>query len=299
MRTWLRVMLSGLLVVIGPAGRPIGAQQLDHLAIRDVGADVGPTWVLLSGLVGGIAGFRALEAALTRNHGRVVTIDPYRLSVDSADVSYDAMARRVANALTTLGVRQARVVGHANGAGVALRVAAVFPHRVESLYLLDAGALSASRGRVLGGSLRLIPMIVYVPGGRALLRRRFIAGIRANAARQEWFDDAAQRAYVDPIVDDIGRAVALVTRLGDAREPHTLNDVVLRVRASVTVILGDAPHPSVSGAAELDALAPLGARLRVVRLPGVGHFPHEEATARVAEELLASRDPVIGARADR
>jgi hypothetical protein len=37
---------------------------------------------------------------------------------------------------------------------------------------------------------------------------------------------------------------------------------------------------------EFVALAPIGDRLTIVRLPGVGHFPHEEMTAKVADVLL-------------
>lgn len=206
------------------------------------------TWVLVSGLLGGRAGFRALEDTLHRAGFRVVTIDPYRLSIDSADVTFEALARRVDAVLGALDVRHARVVGHSNGAGVALRLAAFAPDRVDALYLLDAG---------------------------------------------EWFDDLAQRAYIDPLLRDIGRVVSMAIRLGDSTEPDSLSVIVARVPAPVTVILGDVPHPSEPGTAELDALRPIGARLTVIRVSGVGHFPHEEALAVVAGYLLRKRDSVV------
>jgi pimeloyl-ACP methyl ester carboxylesterase len=93
-------------------------------AVRPARRDAGTvTWVLLSGLVGGVPGFRALERELLAGGGRVITIDPYRLSVDSTDVSFAALARRVQTVLDGLGVTTANLVGHAHGAGVALRVA--------------------------------------------------------------------------------------------------------------------------------------------------------------------------------
>src|SRR5689334_2255933 len=82
------------------------------------------TYVLVSGMVGGVAGFRRLGAQLIQRGYRVIILDPYRLSIDSADVSFAAMARRVDRVLALYDVRAAYVVAHAHGAGVALRLAA-------------------------------------------------------------------------------------------------------------------------------------------------------------------------------
>ncbi len=280
MRTLRRLLV--LQIFLG--GLSADAQPTMGSAVRSAGN--GPvSWVLITGLMGSIGGFHALETALCQDGSRVVTIDPYLLSLDSADVSFDALARRVRVVLDAQGVRHARLVGHANGAGVALRVAAFEPDRVASLFLLDAGALASGRGKVLSRMLRLVPLIAKLPGGRSYLRAKLVAGVRENTRQREWFDDATQHAYVDPILDGIGAATALVVRVGAATEPEALSHVVFRVHAPVTVILGGAPHPSEAGREELNALRPLGARLEVVRLADVGHFPHEEATALVTHHL--------------
>src|SRR5215217_2081954 len=70
-----------------------------------------PTVVLVSGIVGGVAAYRRLEAALLESGTRVITIDPYGLSLDSADVTFDALARRVKARLAGLAVDSAVVVG--------------------------------------------------------------------------------------------------------------------------------------------------------------------------------------------
>ena len=82
-----------------------------------VSGDGPETIVLLSGLVGGVAGYRRLEARLVAKHQRVVIIDPYLLSIESTDVSFAAQARRVDRVLDSIGVADADVVGHAHGAG--------------------------------------------------------------------------------------------------------------------------------------------------------------------------------------
>ena len=285
---WLdgRRWWAAAMVVAAGAG-PIAAQPPARGdAPVAVAGDGRTTYVLLSGLVGGTSGFERLRARLVAHGHRVVTVDPYRLSLDSADVTFAALARRVEAVLAERGVTGAHVVGHAHGAGVALRLAASAPARVATLTFLDVGALPENRTRVFSSSLRLAPIIARLPGGRGYVRRRFLDGLRENSADHAWLDEATQRAYTEPFLDRIGDVVDMARRLARAHEPEPLADVVARVRAPVAVLLGAEPHPASPDSAELTALAPLGERLRVERLPGVGHFPHEEAPDRVAARLL-------------
>ena len=291
--------LALALALVAGAARPARAQAalpatasapIDTTVLSIHGA--GPTtFVLLSGLVGGAAQFDQLRSHLVRDGHRVVVIDPYRLSLDSADVTFAALARRTEALLARHGIDSARVVGHAHGAGVALRLAAAAPARVSALYLLGAGALPGTRTRVLSASLRLVPLIARMPGGRAFVRRRLVHGLRENAGREEWLDAAAQRRYTEPFLARLDAAVAMGGRLARAREPDSVSLVIARVQAPVTVLVGAAPHPAAPSAAELAALAPLGDRLRIERLPGVGHFPHEEAVADVVRCLTAAPPP--------
>jgi pimeloyl-ACP methyl ester carboxylesterase len=253
-------------------------------------AGQGPeTFVLLSGMVGGVAGFRRLEARLVERGYRVVAIDPYRLSLDSANVTFAALARRVDALLVARGVTSARLVGHAHGAGVALRLAASDPQRVAALYFLDVGALASNRTKVLNASLRLVPIVARFPGGRGFIRARFLGGLRESAGRDDWLDAATQDDYVRPVLDHVDRVAAMGARLSRANEPDSLSALVSRIRVPLTVLLGDVPHPSGPDTAELEALAPLGALLRIEHMPGVGHFPHEEAPDEVVRLLLTPR----------
>jgi pimeloyl-ACP methyl ester carboxylesterase len=284
------VVASAIAACAGWGAAPLAAQSADDSATVSVAGRGPTTYVLLSGMVGGIAGYRRLEARLLERGHRVVVIDPYRLSLDSPEVSFAALARRVDAVLTRRGIDSARVVAHAHGAGVALRLAASAPERVSALYFLDVGALTRQRSRVFSASLRLAPLVARVPGGRGLVRGRFLRGLRQNAGRREWLDQATQRAYAEPMLDALPRVVAMATRLARAAEPEPVASVVARVRVPLVVLAGAAPHPAAPEEAELAALAPLGTRLRVERMPGVGHFPHEESPAEVAR-LITTRDP--------
>ncbi|MDQ6612669.1 MAG: alpha/beta hydrolase, partial [Gemmatimonadota bacterium] len=114
--------MSASLVALTAALSTTLAAQSDSanasVRVRGSGAE---TWVLLTGLVGGTVGMRQMEQALVRRNYRVVTIDAYALSIDSLDVSFAALARRVDAQLNELQVHHARVVGHSHGGGVALR----------------------------------------------------------------------------------------------------------------------------------------------------------------------------------
>jgi len=235
-------------------------------------------------MIGGVSGFRRL-ASLLESENRVVTIDPYRLAADSADVTFAALARYVDTVLGVLGVDSARVVGHAHGTGVALRLAANSPARVSALYLLDGGAVDENRTALFASSLKWASFITKLPGGRGYVRGRFIKGIKQNAGRHDWLDSTTVREYTEPVLSQLSKAISLAKRLDHAREPESNVAVVERVRVPVTVLLGDVPHPAEPDSSEITALASLGDLVRVERIPGVGHFPHEEVPADVAAYL--------------
>lgn len=285
-------LATGLLGVIALMSGALASTEASAQAskplinVRDVGTGT-ETWVLLPGTLGGVSGMHRLEMRLLATGARVVTIDVYGMSVDSADVSFAALARRVDATMARLHVEGARVVGHAHGGGVALRLAAAYPNRVSELDLLDVGALSTNRTVAMSGAIGLAPMISHMPGGRAFIRTRLVGGIRENSGSTQWFTIESERAYTDPVLDNVGRVVAMAERLGKAQEPDSVATLIKRLQVPVTVVLGQSPHATTPTIEHLNALAPLGARLRVVRLSGVGHFPHEEAPDLVMRALTA------------
>jgi len=295
--TLLGVALAAT-VSAGLTARPERANAQTSPRAGVVVDGTGPeTFVLVTGMVGGVTGFHRLETLLVARGYRVIVIDPYRLSIDSADVTFTALARRVDVVLDEYHVVGAAAVGHAHGAGVLLRVAGMFPSRISRLYFLDAGALAVNRGPVLSGAMRLAPLVMHLPGGRGLVRDRFVGGLRRSAGRQEWLTEDVQRAYTEPVLGAIGRVVAMAGRLASAQEPESLVAVVARVHTPITVVLGDAPHEAGAGPEELTALCPLGSLLRIERLAGVGHFPHEEAPDELLQYLIPSAAVAALARA--
>jgi pimeloyl-ACP methyl ester carboxylesterase len=289
-----RAIRFAALVLAPQLFRPaVAAAQAPPPAVRVAGSGA-QTYVLLSGMVGGVGGFRRLETRLVSQGNRVVSIDPYQLAIDSTTVSFDAMARLVDAELGTLGIWGAQVVGHSHGGGVALRLAANAPRRVSALYLLDVGAMPSNQGAVFGSAIRLVPIISRVPGGKAFIADRILAGLRDNAAATEWIDDSTRVGYTRPLVDNIDHVVAMAIRLGRAAEPEPVNDVISRVQAPVTVLVGEIRTKSGPTAPELTALERLSRSFRLDTITGAGHFPHEERPDYVAR-LLTARTSVIAA----
>jgi pimeloyl-ACP methyl ester carboxylesterase len=256
-------------------------------AVRVAGTGT-QTYVLLAGMVGGVAGFQRLERELLAiADARIITIDAYQLSLDSADVTFDALARRVNAELAAREISNAVVVGHAHGGGVALRLASRFPDRVREVVLLDVGAQPDNRSPVFTSSLKLVPMIVHLPFGRRFVRQKYVKGVLENSGRTEWFDEATQRAYTEPLLEHTDVAIGLALRLGRAEEPELVRDVVRRIRVPIRLIAGELKRPAGPTAEEMEVLTSLGDRFGTQVLPGVGHFPHEEAPAELARLLIA------------
>jgi pimeloyl-ACP methyl ester carboxylesterase len=270
---------------------PVTAQLPDSLWISTSGTSRpgADTYVLLSGVLGGVSGYRGIERRLLALGHRVIIIDPYLMSIDSADVTFDALARRVNAQLDARHVMAARVVGHAHGGGVALRLAANYPTRVVQLFLLNVGALAGNHSPVFSSSTRLASIVTHLPGGKRFVRGRIVAGIRENTVNSDWLDDAAAHAYTDVPLANIAGVLQMVTRLGDSQEPDSISVVVARIRIPVTLLLGAETCPASPGPAELEALQPLGTLVRTVRIKGTCHFPHEEAPEVVMAYLTQRR----------
>lgn len=289
-RRWFsRLLRSAALVGLMSLRVPLAlsAQVPDSLWISMHGeprAD-GQTYVLISGVLGGLGGYRGIERRLLTLGHRVVIIDPYLMSIDSIDVSFDALARRVNAQLDVRRVNAARVVGHAHGGGVALRLTANWPAKVSELFLLNVGALAANRSPVFSSSMRLATLVAHVPGGKSLARRKIIAGIRENSGRSEWLDDAAAHAYTDTPVAHMSGVVRMAMRLGKSEEPEPVANVVVRIKVPVTMLLGALTCPASPGPQEIAALESLGTIVRVARIGGTCHFPHEEAPEVVMDYL--------------
>ena len=259
--------------------------------IRGAGSDV----VLVSGLLGGTARLAPLADSLEAAGFRVTTIDPYALGANAADVSFHGMARQIDSVLAAYRIESAVVVAHGHATSIALCLAASFPGRVQQLVLLDGGVLVSPKSPGISQALRVASFVAHLPFGKAIIRSRMVAGIRANSGETRWLTDSVAHEYTDPIITRLPEVAHLARRLAVAREPETPAELVARVHAPVTVLVGAKPHESEPDPAELAPLAGLST-VHVERIAGVGHFMYEEIPMTIVREVQAARNRSLALR---
>lgn len=248
----------------------------------------GPPVVLLHGFPTSSFLWRAVgpELAIAGRTAFAVDLLGYGESDRPFDADYGiaAQAEYLDRALTALRVARATVVGVDLGAGVALRLAATRPDRVERLALVNpiafdavpAGdvaalqrstarfALRASRG-ILGAAALLTPVL------------------EASVARGEHMPARLVARYLAPFVgpEGIGHLLAL----SRAIRAEDLEDVdYTQITAPALVVRGEADEYTEPAVAQRLAAAIPGSRL--LRLPGTGRLVPEEDPDQLVDAIL-------------
>jgi pimeloyl-ACP methyl ester carboxylesterase len=258
----------------------------DRVAYRDAGD--GEVLLLIHGMAGSSETWRSVMPALSKKF-RVVAPDLLghgQSAKPRGDYSLGAFAVWLRDFLDELGIGRASVVGHSLGGGVAMQFVYQHPDYCNRLILISSGGLGPDVGTILRllsapGAELVLPIIAVPPvltAGNKLRSWLTGAGIRSPRGAELWSaysslsDRQARQSFLRTlrsVVDYRGQAVSALNRLQ------------LRAEVPVMAIWGDADsiipvdHAHAAHAARTDS------RLEV--LEGVGHFPHVEAPAAVAE----------------
>lgn len=131
----------------GPEAFPPGnLREIDGEWIHFLDEGSGPAIVLIHGFTASTFTWRNTMPVLATDH-RVVALDlpGFGFSDRNPDIEYTpkAHARRVLRLMDTLGIGSATIIGHSLGGGVAERLAADHPERVERLVLVASVDASA------------------------------------------------------------------------------------------------------------------------------------------------------------
>jgi pimeloyl-ACP methyl ester carboxylesterase len=235
------------------------------LAVETLGAG-SEAYLCLHGLADTRQVWRGLAPSLARR-GRVVLADQRGHGDSDAPpgpYSLAALAADVAAVLDATGLPRATLVGHSMGGVVAMAAALAYPKRVEGLVLL--GTTGQCSARVAQWYERIAQA-----GEREGLTgiRREIYGARSN---REIRGDA--------------HGMAAVTRCLATLHRDPLTPLLARLRCPALLVVGET-DPMGSRPSEL--LRESIPDSRLVVLPGLGHWTHVEAPARVAEEIARWR----------
>jgi pimeloyl-ACP methyl ester carboxylesterase len=275
----------------------------DRIAYRDAGR--GHALLLIHGMAGSSATWSGIIPQLSKKY-RVIAPDLLGHGMSAkprGDYSLGAFAVFLRDLLDELGVDRATVIGQSLGGGIAMQFAHQHRDYCERLALIGSGGLGPDLSPVLRilsapGAEFVLPVVAPQPVlnlGNKLGSWLTAAGIQSPRAGQMWHaysslsDAQTRRAFLRTlrsVVDYRGQAVSALNKLHVAAGLPAL------------LIWGDHDRiiPVAHAYAAHDAVA--GSRLEV--LEGVGHFPHVEAPAAVAdilENFIASTTPQ--ARTDR
>jgi pimeloyl-ACP methyl ester carboxylesterase len=258
----------------------------ERVAYVDEGS--GEAIVLLHGILGSSQTWRSVIGPLARRY-RVVAPDLLghgNSTKPRSDYSLGALSVLVRDILDQLGITRATIVGHSLGGGIAMQFVYQHPSYVQRLVLIGSGGLGPDVGLLLRaaslpGAELVLPVIaarkVLAPGDRVWSWLRKV-GVEAPRGEEMWrhyrslSDGPTRQAFLRTlrsVVDHRGQAVSALSRLNS------------RTELPVMAIWGERdPMIPVQHAYAAKEVRP-DVRLEV--LPGVGHFPHAERPALVAE----------------
>lgn len=269
----------------------------ERIAYLDEGS--GEAIVLLHGLAGSSDTWRSLIGPLSRKY-RVVAPDLLghgHSTKPRTDYSLGALSVLIRDVLNELGISRATFVGHSLGGGIAMQFVYQHPDYVQRLVLINSGGLGPDVGMLLRlaslpGAELVLPIIaakrLLDPGERvwSLMRK---AGIQSPRGEEMWrhyrslSDGPTRQAFlrtVRGVIDHRGQAVSALNRLNT------------RMNFPVMAIWGD--RDAMIPVAHAYAAQQVRPDVRVEVLTDVGHFPHAERPAEVAELIddFITSDPV-------
>jgi pimeloyl-ACP methyl ester carboxylesterase len=278
-------MLALLMLVADTTWRSIAIPVAPAETLHVVEAGAGNAVVLVPGLLGSAHAYRNVVPLLVSAGYRAIVIEPlgvgYSARPETAEYSLAGQADRLATALDVMGVRDAIVVAHSVASTIALRLAIRRPDLVGGIVSLEGGIAEAATTPGFRRAMKFAPLIRLFGGMGAIrgkIRRQFLEA----SADTTWVTDEVVRQYTAGAARDLGAALRAFRAMARSVEPDSLAPHLREVRCPVLLLLGAAPHDGGPPQAETALLADSIPWLVSDALPGVGHFPHEEAPELVA-----------------
>jgi len=247
-----------------------------RLRLRDTGPRDAPALVLLHGFGSSLDTWEQWAKALSARF-RVIRIDLPGFALTGADPTGDYSDARtlavIAGLMDQLGVPRAAFIGNSLGGRFAWQFAARYPARVTRLVLISPDGF-ASPGFEYGKAPDVPLVMEAMPwvGPRSLIR----ANLAPAWAHPDALPDAVVERYRDMLLAPGVRQAIL-----DRTRQTVLTDPAPRLKsitAPTLLLWGEQDHMiPIRNAADYLRLMP---HATLMRLPGLGHVPFEEAPAQ-------------------
>jgi pimeloyl-ACP methyl ester carboxylesterase len=256
------------------------------LHVRDDGPRDAPAVIMLHGMGASLHTWEPWARALADDY-RVIRFDLPGHGLTPPDPTGDYRDARshalLAALMDSLGVERATLIGNSMGGRIAWSFAAAYPHRVHTLVLISPDGF-ASPGFEYDTPPDVPPLLSLM---RVALPRWMLRSTLEPAyADASVLTDSLTRRYHELLLAPGAREAML-----DRMRQTVLTDPISRlqrIRAPTLLLWGeaDAMIPIDNAQDYLDAMP----EARLVRLPGLGHLPFEEAPAATVDVVRAFLD---------
>ncbi|MBM4197261.1 MAG: alpha/beta hydrolase [Gammaproteobacteria bacterium] len=253
---------------------------------RDEGS--GPPILLLHANFSNLLGWDPWVEVLKSEH-RIVRFDFTAFGLTGPDPGGDYSNERTLALLEkfvdAVQLKRFAIAGTSFGGSMALRYSARHPERIESLILLNPGALEGRAMAQAGMRLPDAANILEYITPRALTSYM----LRSRAGDPQRISEEHIDRWYDLWMREGNRA-AILARLR-AYSSADVVDVIGQVRVPVLVLWGEAnTQTPIEQSGELMALLTAAPSKRLITYPGVGHPALEEAGASIAKDVGAWLD---------
>jgi len=290
-------MISTLLAMVqlaAPAhldslARRIAVAPAESIQVTAAGPSMGPTVVIIPGLVSPAYAFRKVLPPLAEAGVHAVVVEPLGVGHSSrpgnADYSHTAQAHRVAAVMDSLGLKHAVIMGHAVGTAVVLRLALARPDLVRGLMLLEGGALESAAVPGVKKAIQF-SFLVRIFAGRGRIRKEVRKALIASSGDASWVTDSLVERYTEGAAGDMGAVLRALKGMQRSVEPDSLAPRLSEIHVPVLLMLGGAAHEAGPSTGRVHTLERRIPQLRERVVFGAGLHIHEEQPAVVVEELL-------------
>lgn len=259
--------------------------QIDSRKIRYIDAGSGIPMVFIHGFGASIYSWRKNLVPIAEYH-RVCAPDLPGFGFSDkpldADYSIDAYADFIIQFMDGLQLKEAVLVGHSLGGGIALLTSLKYPSRVKALILLDAEAYPITPPLMLKAAK--LPVI------RSVIHRAIGEWVVRLSLKRAYFDhDLITKSlvgdYYRPFLTENGKAAPIkVLQAMDFAKLKELPRRYRRIRKKTLILWGREDQISrIHLAHKLKKDLP-NSRLRII--PGCGHLVQEEKPAEVNGAII-------------
>lgn len=259
--------------------------QVDSLEIPYLETGDGPPLILIHGFGGDAYNFARVARHLRRRFRVLIPDLPgFGKATRAPELAYSmsAQADRMERFMCALGIPSAHVGGNSMGGFIAAQLALRHPHRVESLWLLNAlGCPSARHSQMYREFERTgkLALIIHTPDDFDRLMKQV-------SHRRILIPRSVRSLFIERAQRDAGLHGAIAVELSE--RAVTLTEQNARITQPTLLVWG--AEDQILSPACIPEQQQVFPNHDVIVMPGIGHLPMLENPRRVAIDYLAFMD---------